>query len=141
VLSDTLIERKAGRLTTAAELQLATEKLAGTGERASWVALQFPVHVALAGPWSVSLRPELARDPSGRYTGVRQTVAAFTSAIEYRASAHGAQAIARLEYRYDHSTGVDGGFFSGLNNDLTPGQPTLVAGLILTFERSSRVTP
>jgi len=141
VLADTILERKAGRVTTAAELQLATEQLADTGERASWVALQFPVHVALGGPWSVSLRPELARDPSGRYTGVRQTVGAFTSGVEYRASGHGAQAIARLEYRYDHSTGAEGGFFSGPNNALTPGQPLLVAALILTFERASRCTP
>jgi len=141
VLSDTIVERKTGRLTTAGELQLATETLADTGERASWVALQFPVHVAFKGPWSVSLRPELARDPSGRYTGVQQTVAAFTSGIEYRAVGHGAQAIARLEYRYDHSTGAEGGFYAGPNNDLTAGQPMLAAGLILTFERASRVTP
>ena len=138
VLSDTIVERKAGRVTGAAELQLATETLADTGERTSWVALQFPVHVAFKGPLSVSLRPELAGDPSGRYTGVRQTVIAFTSGVEYRAAAHGAQAIARLEYRYDHSTGADGGFYSGPNNDLTPGQPMLVAGLILTFERTHR---
>lgn len=141
VLSDTIVERKAGRLITAAEMQLAAENLADTGEQASWIALQFPVHVALGGPWSVSLRPELARDPSGRYTGVRQTVTAFTSGIEYKAAGHGAQAIARVEYRYDHSTGAEGGFYSGANNDLTPGQPMLVAGLILTFERASKVNP
>jgi len=141
VLSDTIVERKAGRVTAAGELQLATERLPDTGERASWLALQFPVHVALRGPWSVSLRPELSRDRSGRYTGVRQTVTAFTSGVEYRASANGAQAIARVEYRYDRSTGAQGGFYSGGNNDLTPGQPMLVAGLILTFERTARVTP
>src|SRR5262249_33486107 len=141
VLSDTIVERKAGRLTTAAELQLATRSLPVPVERASWVALQFPVHVALTGPWSISLRPELARDPSGRYTGVEQTVSAFTSGIEYRASGHGAQAIARLEYRYDRSTGAEGGFYSGPSNDLVPGQPLLVAALILTFDQSSKGKP
>jgi hypothetical protein len=141
VLSDTIVERKAGRLTTAAELQLASETVAGSGERASWIALQFPLHVAIAGAWSVSIRPELARDPSGRYTGVRQTVSAVTSGIEYRAAGHGAQAIARVEYRYDHSTGTEGGFYSGGNNDLTPGQPMLVAALIVTFERAWRAIP
>jgi hypothetical protein len=141
VLSDTIVERKAGRLTIAGELQLAGETLADSGERASWTALQFPVHLAVKGPWSVSLRPELARDPSGRYTGVRQTVTAFTSGIEYRVAGHGAQAIARIEYRYDHSTGAEGGFYSGSNNELTPGQPMLVAGVILTFERAGKVTP
>lgn len=141
VLSDTIVERKSGRLTAAAEVQLATEKLADSGERASWIAVQFPIHVALSGPWSVSLRPELGRDPSGRYTGVRQTVTAVTSGIEYRTTGHGAQAIARIEYRYDHSRGVEGGFYSGANNELTPGQPMLVAALILTFERAWRVAP
>ena len=141
VLSDTIVERKSGRLTTAGELQLATEELADTGDRASWIALQFPVHVTVTGPWSFTVRPELARDPSGRYTGVQQTVAAFTAGVEYRASGHGAQAIARFEYRYDHSTGPQGGFYSGPNNELTPGQPMVVAALILTFERASRATP
>jgi hypothetical protein len=141
VLSDTILERKAGRLTMAGELQLATETLAETGARASWVALQFPVHVAFKGPWSFSLRPELARDPSGRYTGVQQTVTAFTSGIEYRTAVHGAQAIARVEYRYDHSTGANGGFYTGTNNDLVPGQPLFVGALILTFEHRNRVQP
>lgn len=140
ILSDTIVERKAGRLTVAGELQVATETVAETGDRASWIALQFPVHVAVHGPWSVTVRPELAHDPSGRYTSVRQTVSAFTSGVEYRASAHGAQAIARVEYRYDHSTGPEGGFFSGPSNDLVPGQPLLVAALILTFEHASRGT-
>jgi hypothetical protein len=141
ILSDTIVELKDGRLTTAAELQLATETLADTGERASWLALQFPFHATVHGPWSLTVRPELARDPSGRYTGVRQTVAGVTSGVEYRAAGHGAQAIARLEYRYDRSTGPEGGFFSGPSNDLVPGQPLLVAAVILTFEHSRRVTP
>jgi hypothetical protein len=140
VLSDTIVERKAGRLTAAGELQLMTERLADTGEQASWMAVQFPVHVAIGGPWSVTVRPELARDPSGRYTSVRQTVAAFTSGVEYRAVLHDAQAIGRLEYRYDHSTGPEGGFYSGSSNDLVSGQPMLVAGLILTFEHGWKVT-
>jgi len=140
VLSDTIVERKTGRVTAAGELQMATEKLADTGERASWIALQFPMHVLVKGPWSLSVRPELAHDPSGRYTGVQQTVSAFTSGIEFRAVRGGAQAIARLEYRYDHSTGAEGGFYSGTMNALTPGQPMLVAGLILVFEHASRVT-
>jgi len=141
VFSDTIVERKAGRLTTAGELQAGTETLAETGERASWIALQFPVHVGLRGPWSVTVRPEYAHDPSGLYTGFQQTVTAITSGVEYRAAGHGAQAIARLEYRYDRSTGHEGGFYSGPSNELVPGQPMLVAGLILTFERSGKVTP
>jgi hypothetical protein len=141
LVSDTIVERKAGRLTTAGEFEVETETVAETTERASFVTLQFPVHVSLKGPWSVTVRPELSHDPSGRYTGLQQTVTAITSGVEYRATGHGAQAIARLEYRYDHSTGLEGGFYSGPSNELVPGQSLLVAGLILTFERSGRVTP
>ena len=141
ILSDTIVERKAGRVTTAGELQVASETLADTGEAAAWVALQFPVHLNIGGPWSITVRPEFAHDPSGRYTGFQQTVTAITSGVEYRAAGHGAQAIARLEYRYDRSTGSQGGLFSGPSNDLVNGQPMLVAGLILTFERPSRGAP
>jgi hypothetical protein len=132
--SDTIVERKAGRVTTAAELQLATETLADTGERASWVALQFPLHVALRGPWSLSLRPELARDPSGRYTGLQQTVTAITSGVEYRATGHGAQAIARLEYRYD-ITGVEAGY---RRTTTSSWWPMFVAALILRSDAPER---
>jgi len=137
-LSDTILERKAGALTTAVELQLATERVAESGERASWISAQFPVHVAVSGPWSVTVRPEFARDQSGRYTSVRQTVGAITSTLEYRKAVPGAQAILRLEYRYDNSRGTEGGFFTGADNALTPGQPLLIGGIILTFEHSQK---
>jgi hypothetical protein len=135
ILSDTILERKAGRLTAALELQLASEGVAETEERASWVAAQVPIHVSLAAPWSVTFRPEFARDPSGRYTGVRQTVEAFTSTLEYRKAVRDLQAILRFEYRYDHSKGAEGGFYAGPANELTARQPLIVAALIVAFDR------
>ena len=89
----------------------------------------------------MTVRPEYDHDPTGRYTGVQQTVTAITSGVEYHAAGHGAQAIVRVEYRYDRSTGPQGGFYSGASNELVPGQPLLVAGLILTFERSGSMKP
>lgn len=140
-LSDTILEHHAGRLTAAAELQLATEQLTAGAGRASWVAGQFPVHVTMTGPWSVSVRPEFARDTSGRYTGERQTVGAVTSTVEYRRAFAAAQAILRAEYRYDRSSGPDGGFYSGPANDLVSGQPLVGIGLMLSFDRAWRATP
>jgi hypothetical protein len=137
-LSDTILEHKSGRLTAAAELQLATERTVATEEHASWLACQLPLHVVVAGPWSVSVRPEFARDTAGRYTGVRQTVGAVASAVEYRRVFPVAQAIVRAEYRYDRSTGQEGGFYSGPANLLVPGQPLVGVAVMLTFDRAWR---
>ena len=138
VLSDTILERKSGRLTSAGELQLATEQVETTGTPASWVSAQLPIHFAIQGPWSVVARPEFARDPSGRYTGIRQSVVAITTGIEYRRVLRELQAIARAEYRYDRSTGPEGGFFSDAGNSLAAGQPVLAVGVILTFDHAHR---
>jgi Putative beta-barrel porin-2, OmpL-like. bbp2 len=140
VLSDTILERKAGRMTAAAELQLATERVVSIDERASWVAVQLPVRLSLSGPWSVTMRPEFARDRLGRYTSVRQTVSAFTSMMEYRKPLREAQVIVRIEYRYDRSTGPGGGFFSGAANSLTPGQQILAGELMLSIDHVHNVT-
>jgi hypothetical protein len=52
-----------------------------------------------------------------------------------------AQAIMRLEHRYDNSKGRGGGFFKDLEPGvvgLAPGQHLLIFGWILTFDASSR---
>jgi hypothetical protein len=141
-LSDTIVERKWKRATVAGELQLATETVAETGEQASWVSAQMPVHFPLGGPWSVTLRPEVAHDPSGRYTSVEQTVCAMTSTLEYKKhfSDADADAILRAEYRFDNSQGAQGGFFSGPANDLVPHQHLLTAAFILAFDHPFTVS-
>src|SRR5205823_4970244 len=98
ILSDTILERKAGRLTAAAELQVSTETVAETGARASWMSAQLPVHLVLHGAWSATVRPEFAVDHSGRWTGASQTVKAITSGLEYRMARHQVQGIIRLEH-------------------------------------------
>ena len=144
VLSDTIVEHKARRLTAAGELQLATERVGPSDTPASWVSAQLPVHVVLVRGWSGTVRPEFARDLSGRYTGFRQQVQAITSTLEYRYRTGAAQAIVRFEHRYDRSSGLEGGFFTdGSNGDvpLTPGQTLVAAALIVTFDRTWKVTP
>ena len=69
ILSDTIVERKAGPpLTTAFEYQLAAEKVDARGTpRALWMSAQLPLHWVIQGPWAVTLRPEFAWDRDGRW--------------------------------------------------------------------------
>jgi hypothetical protein len=147
VLSDTIVERKAGPLTTAAEYQLSSEKVDAPGiPRALWMSAQVPVHWVIRGPWSVTVRPEIAWDRDGRWIlgqlGAEQTIKAITTALDYRVPYRGAQGILRLEHRYDHSSGVAGGFFD--DSEARPGvvglkesQHLLAVGLILTWDSSA----
>jgi hypothetical protein len=140
LLSDTIAEWKSGRLTTAFEYQLASEKVAGTdNRRARWTSGQLPVHWAFNDQWSATIRPEFATDHSGRWTGFAQSVKAITSTVEYRIAHRNTNAILRLEHRFDDSHGAGGGFF----NDgfaapgvvkLTPRQHLLIFAAILTFD-------
>jgi hypothetical protein len=138
VLSDTIVERKLERVTAAGELQVGGEQVDGA-DRAWWIAVQTPVHWTVAGPWSVTIRPEWCRDSAGRWTGFDQTVAALTTTLEYRWTRRQTSARLRGEYRYDRSTGPGGGFFSGSADAaglpaLTPGQHLAIAAVIVTFD-------
>ena len=141
ILSDTIVEHKTNRATTAVEVQLSTETVAATGSRASWISAQLPIHVGLDGPWSATVRPELAVDHSGRWTGASQTVKAITSGLEYRTPFHHAQGIVRVEHRYDNSHGSGGGFFDDGGAGpvgLTPGQNLLAIAVILSVDHISK---
>ncbi len=62
VLSDTIVERRGDRVTTAFEAQFATERVDASGNpRASWISVQTPMRWAPPGPWSVSVRPGVRR--------------------------------------------------------------------------------
>jgi hypothetical protein len=140
VLSDTIVERRGDRVTTAFESQFSTERVDAPGNpRASWMSVQVPVRWALSGPWSVSLRPEVARDSAGRWTGAEQSIVAVTTTLEYRKTYQWANAIVRLEHRFDDSHGPGGGFFD--DGEVSPGvvglKPTqhlLILGVMFTFD-------
>lgn len=139
-ISDTIVERRGDRATAAFEYQLSTESVDAPGApRAWWMSAQLPVHVTLRGPWSVSVRPEIAWDSTGRWTAYEQSIKAITTTLEYRRPHQWANAIVRLEHRFDDSRGAAGGFFS--NGELSPGgvgvKPTqhlAILGLIFTFD-------
>ncbi len=132
-LSDTIVEWKGSRLTTAFEYQLSEEKVDALGKpRAWWTSAQWPIHYTIHGPWSATARPEFAYDSDGRWTTSQQFIKAITSTLEYRVPYRKAAAIFRLEHRYDNSHGRSGGFFRGTG--LTPGQHLLVFGAIFTID-------
>jgi len=102
---------------------------------------QLPVHWILSERWSLTLRPEVFWDRDGRWTLSRQTVKAFTTTVDYRIPYRHANAILRLEHRYDDSRGPQGGFFRGAEVSpgvvaVTPTQHMLIFGLIVSFDSS-----
>lgn len=142
VLSDSIAEWKRSPLTIAGEYQVSFEKVATAGSPAAlWMSSQLPLRWQIDRHWAAALRPEVAWDRDGRWTGFAQTVEAFTSTLEFRVPYRDANAIFRLEHRYDHSTGPGGGFFndgylaSGVPR-LKPGQHLLIAAVVLTFDSS-----
>jgi hypothetical protein len=74
-------------------------------------------------PWSAGLRPEVFRDEYGLQSGARQTIGAVTATLQYRLQPLKLNVFAvRAEYRFDRSTGVEGGFYKGEDNLLVPNQ-------------------
>src|SRR5258708_10153723 len=126
-------------MTVAFEYQAGTENVVAVGNpRALWMFAQMPVHWAVRGPWSVTVRPEVAWDRDGRWTGFAQTIKAVTSTVEYRIPYRWTNTIARVEYRFDDSRGKGGGFFKDETVapcvvGLTPAQHRLVFGSIFPF--------
>jgi len=144
VLSDSIVERKGDRVTTAVEFQVGAERVDEPAmPQALWMSAQLPVHWTVKGPWSVTVRPELAWDRDGRWIGAPQSVKAFTTALEYRFPYRRTQAIVRLEHRYDDSRGSGGGFFDDGEMrpgvvGLTPQQHLLTVAVIVTFDSTAR---
>lgn len=144
ILTDSIIEHKTDRATIAFEYQFSSERVASPGTpRAQWMSGQLPIHWNVHGPWSVTVRPEVAWDRDGRWTLARQTVKAVTNTLEYRLSYKQANTILRIEHRWDDSRGPDGGFFN--DGEIRPGvmrlkpdQHLLTLGLIFTFDSSFR---
>jgi hypothetical protein len=62
-------------------------------------------------------------DRNGRLTGAEQFIKAVTTTLEYKFPVAFTIARLRFEYRYDDSTGQQGGFFKG--GEVSPGVPGL----------------
>lgn len=85
--------------------------------------------------WQVTVRPEFYDDPDGVGSGFEQTLTAVTVGGEYRFVPIEMNTLsARLEYRYDRSTGPQGGFYEGDANALTPDQHLFMIALLWKFD-------
>lgn len=97
-----------------------------------------------APKWYAAIRPEFYWDRNGRWTGSEQFVKAMTTTLDYAPFSRGEPRVfrnthVRLEYRWDESTEINGGFFR--RGDITPGVPSLtgtqnliILGLLWTFD-------
>ena len=90
----------------------------------------------VSGPFSIGLRPELYYDPNGVQTGNIQFIKALTSTLEYKLTVEEITTRFRLEYRFDNSTGTQGGFYQagGTRGPLTPSQSVIFLGVLMSFD-------
>jgi len=134
--SDSIIEWKSDRFLLAGAFDIGTEKqgdVAGN-PRFNWMsgALWFGWHID--GPWHLGARAEFYSDPDGVGSGAEQTIHAYTGTLEYTFSPITSNTVVlALEYRYDNSTGTEGGFFDGDTNRLVPDQHQLIFSIMWTF--------
>ena len=134
-LSDSILERKTARQTTALELIVGSERVAAPGNpRALWLAAQLPMHWTVTQRLSATVRPEVYWDRDGRTTLYRQTVKANTTTLEYRIPYRSSATILRLEHRIDDSRGPEGGFFRDGDEQLTPTQNLFILAVIFTLD-------
>ncbi len=140
--SDSIVEWKRDAVTLAAAYDIGTESAAELpgSPRTLWTAGALWAHWNVSGPWSVAVRPELYWDRNGRITGSEQLFKAVTTTGEYKWADTWQTMLLRLEYRYDESTGVGGGFFTG--GQVSPGvigltraQHLVILSLVWSFDR------
>jgi hypothetical protein len=86
----------------------------------------------------VAVRPELLVDEDGLASGARQTIGAVTGALDVPVPVPWSDTFVRFEYRYDRSTGLEGGFFKGAENELVPNQHLLIAAINWRFRPLGR---
>jgi hypothetical protein len=83
---------------------------------------------------SLSFRPEFYSDDDGLITGARQFIQAYTTTVKYQLSPQHQRLVGTLEFRYDRSTGDEGGFYDSPNDRLVPDQTLVLVGLLWSFE-------
>ncbi len=136
-----IVEWKGDDVTIAGSYDIGTESIANQpgSPRTFAMGANITARWHVAGPWSVAVRPEFYWDRNGRWTGSEQFVKAVTSTVEYKFPYRWTNTMARLEHRYDESTGAGGGFFrrGDINQGvigLSPTQHLLLLSLLMTFD-------
>ena len=102
-----------------------------------WTGAALFTRWQIQGPWALAIRPELYWDPNGTLTGSIQFIRALTATVEYAIVADGWTTQLRAEYRYDNSTGRQGGFFGagGTDGPLVSGQSTVLLAVLISLDR------
>jgi hypothetical protein len=139
--SDSSLEWKNGDVTVALVYDIGTERAipSAGGQRVYWTGSAIYTQWRLTKTWALAVRPELYYDPDGTMTGAKQFIKAITTTAEYRLPYMWTNTICRLEYRFDNSTGPQGGFFKGGEVSpgvipLTPSQNLLFFSVLWTFD-------
>jgi hypothetical protein len=124
--SDSTLQWRGESLTVALSYDVGTEKSASDpgNPRQFWTASALYTRWSLSGPWAVALRPEVFWDRNGLLTDAQQLLWGVTSTLDYQKHLGPHLAVIRLEYRYDRSTGPQGGFFK--DGEIAPGTPRFV---------------
>ncbi len=136
--SDSILEWKKDPFLVAVSFDVGTEKQAELvgNPRDYWMAGALWAAWHISGPWTLGFRPEFYYDPDGLITGAQQTLQAYTVTLKYKFSPVASHTVvAAIEYRYDRSTGPEGGFFKGQDNILVPDQHLLIFALNWHFGR------
>lgn len=138
--SDTQLQWNSSDLMLALAYDVGTEKLDNHGfQQTLWMGSALFSRWHLGGPWSVAVRPEIYWDGDGRMTGSRQLIKAVTATLEYKVRLPLGALAFRTEYRFDDSTGQQGGFFRNRQtNDLVSGQHLVFFSCLLTLEPPAR---
>jgi len=136
--SNTILQWSDEEWTAALAYDAGTEQLADDAShlQSLWMGGALFTRWHIAGPWSVALRPEFYWDPNGRMTGSQQLIKAVTATVEYKIPVGRSSLAMRAEYRYDHSSGKQGGFFvPGRGGaSLEPGQNTFFFACLWAYE-------
>ena len=135
--SDSILEYKSGPITVAFVFDIGTEKQAEVAgnPRGNWFAAAFWLKWEIDEHWSLGLRPEFYDDSDGVISGSRQQIGDISVALKYRYEpAHAHTLVFSLEYRYDRSTGPEGGFFAGPDNTLVSEQHLIMLAVNWSFE-------
>ena len=134
--SESTAQYRTGPVTLGLAFDFGTEKRAdrpGTPRGwtivgALWLRWDFHEH------WTLGIRPEIYDDADGIMTGNRQTLYDVSVTLRYWLTPHKKHSFAfSLEYRYDRSTGPEGGFFAGPENTLVEEQHLIILAITWSF--------
>ena len=139
--SDSILEWKRDAFTVALVYDIGTERaIPQAGDQQQfWMGSALLSQWRFVKDWAVAVRPELYYDPDGTMTGAKQFIKGVTTTLEYKLEYAWTTTRFRLEYRFNNSTGPQGGFFTGGPNSsgaigLTPSQNLLFFAILWSFD-------